>query len=144
MESFSIPAKHPLRLHTQALGLADLSLEVCPRAYSKDLLASFPDCSRILKELASCKPLLLVAVYKTSISMASFSPDTGACVQFTSPLFPTHPQSEAERESIFKRHLELYAQNSNPVPIFKSHMHQVGFAIWRQTSSSKQVEYKHL
>lgn len=78
MDSFLISAKEPVRLRSQDLGTADVSLEYCPRVYSKDLLASFPDCTAALKARPECKALLFLAVHKTEMSMASFSPDTGA------------------------------------------------------------------
>jgi hypothetical protein len=78
MEPYLIPAKQPLRVSTADLGVLDLSLDTCPRAYHKELLASFPDCTEALKMRPSCKTLLILAVHKTSMSMASFSPDTGA------------------------------------------------------------------
>ena len=77
MESSPTTARQPIRIDESELGPADLSLDACPRAYSKDLLASFPDCSETLKSRPSCKVLLFLAVHKTSMSMASFSPDTG-------------------------------------------------------------------
>ncbi len=78
MDSLLISAKEPIRLSSQDLGTADVSLEYCPRAYSKDLLATFPDCTAALKARPECKALLVLAVHKTEMSMASFSPDTGA------------------------------------------------------------------
>jgi hypothetical protein len=78
MQPFLIPAKQPLRISSADFGLLDLSLDACPRSYHKELLASFPDCTEALKVRPSCKALLIIAVHKTSMSMASFSPDTGA------------------------------------------------------------------
>jgi len=106
MQPLMIPATQPLRLSTTALGLADLSLSACPRAYCRQLLASFPDCNEIQKTRPACQPLLLLVVYKTSMSMASFSPDTGAPPPPATCAIRPHDSAEAERESIFKRHLE--------------------------------------
>jgi hypothetical protein len=77
MEPFLITAKQPLRSGSAELGLADMSLDACPRGYCKQLLASFPDCAEAMKHRPACTLLLFVAVHKTSMSMASFSPDTG-------------------------------------------------------------------
>jgi hypothetical protein len=77
MESFLIPAKQPLRFGSAETGFADLSLDSCPRSFSKELLASFPDCIQTLKSRPECKSFIFLAVHKTSMSMASFSPDTG-------------------------------------------------------------------
>ena len=106
MEEFLISSKNPLRSCSAESGLADISLDACPRAYSKELLASFPDCAEALKNRPSHKLLLFLAVHKTSMSMASFSPDTGA------PLWPArdppaHAPAEAERECIFRKHLDM-------------------------------------
>ena len=90
MEQFLIPATRPLRLRSAALGLADVSLSACPRAYCKQLLASFPDCTETLKTRPTCQPLLLLAVHKTSSSMASFSPDTGVPLQRASSPAVSH------------------------------------------------------
>ncbi len=78
MDSFLVTAKNPIRLDTADQGPADFSLDDCPRPYRKELLATFPDCCATLRARPVCKPLLLLAVFKTSMSMASFSPDTGA------------------------------------------------------------------
>ena len=77
MEPFLITAKQPLRSGSAELGLADMSLDACPRGYCKQLLASFPDCAEAMKNRPACTLLLFVAVHKTAMSMASFSPDTG-------------------------------------------------------------------
>ena len=90
MQPFLIPAKQPLRISSADFGLLDLSLDACPRSYHKELLASFPDCTEALKMRPSCKVLLILAVHKTSMSMASFSPDTGTRKQpalFPDPLY---------------------------------------------------------
>ena len=103
MEPFLIPAKQPLRISSADFGLLDLSLDACPRSYHKELLASFPDCTEALKMRPSCKVLLILAVHKTSMSMASFSPDTGTRKQpalFPDPLYvpaSTRPMLEQKQ-----------------------------------------------
>ena len=106
MEDILISSKRPLRSDSAEFGLADISLDACPRSYCKELLASFPDCAEALKTRPSCKLLLFLAVYKTSMSMASFSPDTGASLMPASAAH-VHASSEAEREGIFRKHLNL-------------------------------------